>query len=208
MDARTAAVWHDRPMHSSLRLTLALVTLLASAPLVGCGGSTPATDSGTPAADTGTPGTDSGTPAADTGTPAADSGTPGTDSGTPATDAGETTYMMAAGSCFTFATASSMPMGGMECGDIMGLTGANVDLQSPNGPDGMGNFCPQTGTFTSLASVPTDYSACAWTAYVEGIVGLANTGYIVRDAAQTHHYRMRVISNTLPNLVFSFAQID
>ena len=66
-------------------------------------------------------------------------------------------------------------MGGTECGDIMGLTGANVDLQSPNGPDGMGNFCPQTGSFTSLASVPTDYSACAWTPYVEGIVGLADT---------------------------------
>ncbi len=177
-------------------------------------------DSGSPSTDAGTPLVDSGSAQADSGMAAADSGTPidaGTivDAGSQVTDSGmtadagsEQTYMLNTGDCFTFATASSMHSNGMDCGDILALSGANVDLSSPFGADGNGGFCDLPGTYTSLASVPTSYASCAWMSYIEGINGLTNHGLIVRDAAHVHHYRVHVLSNTQPALIFSFAQID
>lgn len=109
------------------------------------------------------------------------------------------------GACFDLATGhvdSSNPC----TADLYFQVGANVDLSSA---DASGTpFCPKTGTFTSLDAVPTDYSTCAWTNYVEGMTGLANTGYIVRDRAQAHHYRMQIVSNTAPTLVFNYQKID
>jgi hypothetical protein len=138
----------------------------------------------------------------DAGAGSTDSGMPGVDAGSSAPDAGgETTFMLATGDCFTFATASSMPSNSHTCGDMLALAGANVDI-------GGSSFCELPGTFTSLASVPTSYASCMWESYVEGGNGLANHGLIVLDAAQAHHYRVRIVSNTLPTLVFSFAQID
>lgn len=84
--------------------------------------------------------------------------------------------------------------------------GAKVDLQAGN--INQGAFCTQTGTFTTLASVPSDYSACTWEMYIEGAFGLANTGYILLDAAGTHHYRMQIVNNDLPTIQFRFDQID
>ena len=63
------------------------------------------------------------------------------------------------------------------------------------------------GDMDGLDMVPTSYAGCAWTGYVEGIVGLADTGYILVDGAG-HHYRMRIQSNTLPTLVFQLLKID
>lgn len=91
----------------------------------------------------------------------------------------------------------------MTCGDLQTLSGINVDLSGPNMV-----FCPLTGTYSTLADVPSDYAACNWTNYVEGAGNLANSGMICRDAAHAHHYKVRVISNTQPTLVFSYAQID
>jgi hypothetical protein len=110
---------------------------------------------------------------------------------------------MQAGQCFTFATKMIGSNMGQACGDWLGLSGANVDIS------GIGsNLCPLSGTYTSLSAVPSDYSTCAWTSYIEGLNGLANTGVIVRDAATgTHHYRVRILSNS-PTLDFSFATID
>jgi hypothetical protein len=87
----------------------------------------------------------------------------------------------------------------------MALSGAMVDLS--NGA-GSSQLCLLSGTFTSLAAVPSSYASCAWTTYIEGGGGLANQGVIVRGSTGTHHYRMWIASNTLPDLAFSFAQID
>jgi hypothetical protein len=146
---------------------------------------------------------DSGQSSADSGSPA-DSGSSVPDSGS-AADAGgsETTYMLNVGDCFTFATATSMAMNGMSCGDLFALSGANVDLETPGS-----GLCDLPGTFTSLASVPSSYASCVWSSYLEGLNGLTNHGVIVRDAAGAHHYRMRILSNAQPALVFSFAPID
>ncbi len=121
---------------------------------------------------------------------------------------GDTTYMLPTGNCFTFSTATAMDAMSMTCGDMQALSGANVDLDSPAGPDSMGGFCPLVGTFTSLSMVPSSYASCAWTSYIEGLDSLADHGFIVRDATHTHHYRMRIVSNALPALVFAFDAID
>ncbi len=176
-----------------------------------------ATDSGT-ATDAGSASTDTGSAVDATG--AVDAGARDvatvTDTGA-STDVGSTAdtgtssatvSMLATDQCFTFATGTAMASGSTLCGDMVALTGANVDLQSPDGPDAMGGFCELPGTFTALASVPSSYASCAWSAYVEGALGLANHGLVVRDAAHVHHYRVRVVSNTLPRLVFEYARID
>jgi hypothetical protein len=105
--------------------------------------------------------------------------------------------------CFTLATGATDTSA--QCkGDLMFMVGGNVDLGAP-GPQMP--YCPQTGVFTSVDMVPTSYAGCAWTGYVEGIVGLADTGYILVDGGG-HHYRMRIQSNTLPTLVFQLLKID
>lgn len=105
--------------------------------------------------------------------------------------------------CFSFATGEATPNNPCD-GDIYFLTGINVDLEAVQS----GGFCPQPGTYTTLASVPSDYTACAFQSYVEGADGLANTGYIVVDAAALHHYRMQIITNDLPTIRFRFDSID
>jgi hypothetical protein len=172
-------------------LTLSLLTL------VGCNNTPAASDTGSVLPDAAV--VEDGGTTVDGGHDAA---MPVIDVGSPAADSGETTYMLPDNYCFTFATATSMDSMSHTCGDMLALTGINVDLSSTDG------FCPQTGTYTSLASVPSDYASCAWTSYVEGADPLANTGYIVRDAAGAHHYRMRIVSNLHPALVFSFDAID
>jgi hypothetical protein len=154
-------------------------------------------------------GTDAASLAPDTGSPAIDAASPGSDAGRDAAivtaDTGESITMVAAGDCFTLATATSAPSNHGSCGDFLALTGARVDLESAGTAS---TFCELPGSFTSLASVPASYTSCTWEAYVEGGVDLANHGLIVTDATSMHHYRMHVVSNALPTLVFSFARID
>lgn len=116
------------------------------------------------------------------------------------------TVMVTGPECFELATGKVDTANPCTFGDLVFLTGAMVDLDSKN--QGVPAYCPQTGSFTDLASVPSDDSACAWTSYVEGGAGLANTGYIVRDATGAHHYKMQIVSNTLPSFVFRYAKID
>lgn len=175
----------------------ALRPLVASLLLTACGTTPAAVDAASPP-DTGSPGHDAAV--------VIDAGSPGLDAATVVTDdAGEATYMVAAGDCFTLATATSAVSGGLSCGDFMALMGSNVDLESSGSAS---TFCELPGTYTSLASVPTSYASCTWESYVEGGSGLANHGLIVRDAAGAHHYRVRVVTNTLPALVLSLAAID
>ena len=87
----------------------------------------------------------------------------------------------------------------------MALSGANVDLS--NGA-GSSQLCLLSGSYGSLGAVPSSYASCAWSTYIEGGGGLANSGVIVLDSAGLHHYRMWIASNTLPDLIFQFAQID
>jgi hypothetical protein len=87
----------------------------------------------------------------------------------------------------------------------MALTGAKVDLSAGAGSS---QLCLLSGTYASLSEVPTSYASCAWTTYVEGGDGLANRGVIVVDSTGQHHDRMWIASNNLPNLLFSFANID
>jgi hypothetical protein len=117
--------------------------------------------------------------------------------------AGETTYEMGNDECFTFATATAMPSMSMTCGDMQGLTGINVDISAPG--DGL---CLLPGTYTTLASIPTDYASCFFSPYVEGADPLADRAMIVADAAGAHHYRVHIVSNLNPTLVFSFDMID
>jgi hypothetical protein len=118
---------------------------------------------------------------------------------------GEMTYSLAAGDCFTFATSTSSQSGGRACGDLLALSGGNVDLS--NGA-GSSQLCLLSGTYTSLTAVPASYASCAWTTYIEGLGGLADAGLIVLDSTGSHHYRLHVVSETLPDLIFSFASID
>lgn len=92
-----------------------------------------------------------------------------------------------------------------SCGDFMALIGANVDLETGIGSS---SLCLLSGTYTSLSQVPSSYASCAWMSYIEGAGGLAHQGVIVLDSSGTHHYRMWISSNTLPDLIFAFAKID
>jgi hypothetical protein len=112
--------------------------------------------------------------------------------------------MLPAGDCFTFALQTEQPYT-TACGDLMALAGSMVDLSSGAGSS---QLCLLTGTFASLGAVPSSYDSCDWTNYVEGGEGLADQGLIVIDSTGTHHYRVWIASNTLPDLVFAFAQID
>ncbi len=107
--------------------------------------------------------------------------------------------------CWTLATGAAVPSSTCATGDIVLMVGANVDLSS-SGQTPV--FCPITGTFSSAASIPADYSSCAWTDYIEGIGGLADTGYIVRNTAMTHHWKLRIAGNTLPNFDAELLPID
>lgn len=150
---------------------------------------------------------DSG-PVADSATPALDAfeapeqdAAAGHDATTPPS---ETVYRMQVTECFTFATATSEDALGDTCGDMFGLEGLHVDL----GTTGEGGFCLLPGTYSSLAAVPSDFSGCTFTSYVEGADGLSDAGMIVRSPDGATYYRVRIISNELPELVFSFARID
>jgi hypothetical protein len=87
----------------------------------------------------------------------------------------------------------------------MALSGSMVDLS--NGA-GSSSLCLLSGSYASLSAVPSTYASCTWMNYIEGGNGLANQGVIVLDSTGAHHYRIWIASNTLPNLVFSFEQID
>jgi hypothetical protein len=115
-----------------------------------------------------------------------------------------TTVVLNGVECLDFAT-EALDVANPCMGDIVFLQGINVDLQS-NGS--ASTFCPQPGTFQSLASIPADYSACAWESYVEGAVGLAKTGYVVRDTAGAHHYRFWIIDDQSSTITFQLAKID
>lgn len=180
------------------------LTFLALLMLAGCGGNNPVGNDAAAGNDAGA-GIDTGAGTDAGGIDAAMT----VDTGGGGADSGDTLYMLVSGDCFTFATATSMDAMSMTCGDIQSLGG---DLSTPGGPDGMGGICEVTGTFTSVEAVPTSYAGCAWESYLEVNLsdGLADHGLIVRDASQTHHYRLHVIASapSHPTLVFGFAQID
>jgi hypothetical protein len=108
-------------------------------------------------------------------------------------------------SCFKLSTATAKDGSctGEDDGDIYFWEGANVDIFSDNEI-----FCLLEGEFTDLESVPSDYSECDWTHYVEGMSGLENTGLIVQDVSSTHYYKMRIIDNELPQITFEYEEID
>jgi hypothetical protein len=178
-----------------------IVVLTAAA--VGCGSSAPA-----PTVDLGPTSIPvDGSMLADDGGGPLDLARPATaDLSMPAlADGGDKSYSLSAGYCFTFATATAKDAMSMSCGDLYALSGANVDLS--NGV-GSSSLCDLPGPYGSLAAVPTDYSGCAWTSYLEGGGGLAKHGLIVRDMSGAHHYRAYIVSNTQPALIFSFLKID
>jgi hypothetical protein len=120
-------------------------------------------------------------------------------------DGANGTYSVPVGDCFTFATATIQNMQGQSCGDLLTLSGANIDLSSGSGASAL---CDLGGPFASLSAVPTSYASCMWTNYIEGGNGLAGEGIIVLDSAAVHHYKVRIVTNVGPDLVFSFADID
>jgi hypothetical protein len=89
-------------------------------------------------------------------------------------------------------------------GEIYTLSGINVDISSGGNTD---TLCHLNGPFATLGDVPTNYAACMWTRYVEGLDPLNNHGLIVRDATAMHHYRARIVSNN-PALVLQWDTID
>lgn len=96
-------------------------------------------------------------------------------------------------------------------GDLYLLTGFNVDL-SCGGNDCFCLIGSENGwmpaEYGTLSDIPTDYAACQWTSYVEGIEGLTRVGLILRDRAGAHHYRFYIHDNTLPVLRYEIDQID
>ncbi len=137
------------------------------------------------------------------------------DSGPPA-DAGATsthiTVTIPAGDnvCFEFATGTQSSTQGNCAGDLLIVQGGNVDI-SHTGLSG--GICTQPGSYSAVSGIPTDYSGCVWLDYLEGtklggLPALGQTGYIVRDAASTHHYRMLIIDNAGDTLEFWYDQID
>jgi hypothetical protein len=108
--------------------------------------------------------------------------------------------------CFELATGTANAENPCVSGDLYFLTGANVDLDSANA--GEPAYCVKPGSPMSLEEVPTDYASCNWESYVEGGNSLANTGYVVRDRLGAHHYRLQIVSNSLPTLKFRYAKID
>ncbi len=175
---------------------------MTAALAMGCssgGGSTGGSSSSSGGADTTGSGGTGGTSASGGGSTTGGGGAGGAGGG----DSGASNSLPA-GDCFTFATQKAEPYTS-ACGDFMAMTGANVDL---NAGAGSSQLCLLSGNYPSLAAVPSSYASCTWTTYIEGSAGLANHGVIVLDSTGQHHYRMWIASNTLPNLLFSFADID
>lgn len=107
--------------------------------------------------------------------------------------------------CVVLATATASASNTCSAGDFMLLSGANVDLESAS--PGMPVFCPE-GSPASAAAIPSDYSACAWTDYLEGMGGLEGTGYIVRDRSGGHHWKMRIDTDQGTAFSASLVAID
>lgn len=203
---------HDWP---SLRTEITLALLLAAACSSDDGDTTGAADSTGALTTTGNTGdTDSsgGSSAAETTSSSPDTGSSSGSDGGPGDSSGASTggdqgmlYMIDASAtpCFSLASGTANADNPCTSGDLYFLIGANVDL----GDVGQMGWC-STGAAADLDAVPTDYAACAWQSYVEGIEGLANTGYIVRDATAAHHYRFQIVDNTAPVLQFHYDAID
>jgi hypothetical protein len=110
------------------------------------------------------------------------------------------------GSCLTLATGTTNPGSCTDGGDIYFWPGGlnKADLYSNEDI-----FCPQEGTYTSLESVPDDYSGCRWAFYVEGNGDpIDNMGYILQDVSLQHHYKMRIIKNDPGVATLEYEQID
>jgi hypothetical protein len=109
-------------------------------------------------------------------------------------------------SCFELSSGSAKTDPECENEDFHFRTGGRVDIGLKEEI-----FCLQQGTFTDLDSVPSDYSDCNRSNYVEGSLGeegLKNKAAIVRDVSNDHHYKMRFIENELPTITFEYKQID
>lgn len=108
-------------------------------------------------------------------------------------------------SCFRLSTATAKDglCNGEDDGDISFWEGAKIDIHSDSEI-----FCLQEGEFADLESVPSDYTDCDWTYYVEGMSGLENTGLIVKDVSSNHYYKMRIIDNELPQITFEYEEIN
>jgi hypothetical protein len=108
-------------------------------------------------------------------------------------------------SCYSLAT--QLSTNDNPCyADVIFLEGVNIDIGAANA--GSPGLCLLPGAFENVDAVPSDYSKCNWDSYVEGDVGLAGKGLIVRDEAGLHHYKWRVQSNTLPQIIFDQVKID
>lgn len=115
-------------------------------------------------------------------------------------DPEQSRYEVEAGSCFELATGEETPS---PCGDTSDIYFWGVDPYSEKDI-----FCLQEGTYSDLESVPSNYSECNWDFFIEGGLGLKNTGVIVRDLSYQHHYKMRIIENESPTITFEYEQID
>lgn len=199
----------------SMRLVFHTSFLLLASTLVAC---TDASDRSVTDSDSGTTPTedaamrDSDTTARDAGGNTDSATKPGVDSGS-GTDSGakpDKTFKANAPACFDFGTGKAGALDSPECAEpglLQLATGEKVDLIAGKEPPG--NLCLKSGTYASLAQVPVTYADCTWSQYVEGGgAGLAGAGIIVRSNDLAHHWKVRIVSNDLPTLVFSYATID
>lgn len=107
--------------------------------------------------------------------------------------------------CFTFATGSHERGNCYGSGDIYIYDmGDKADLGPASREE---QFCMLEGSFFDLDSIPEDYSGCRWDFGVEGYDS-ENRGFIVRDAALAHHYKLRIVENQGGTIRFEYRQID
>lgn len=190
------------------KITLVLLAFATLSAEAACGGddkSSGSGGSGTGSTTVGSTATGATSSGGDATTGSGGSGGADTSTGTGGAAPQDTTLTLTGLICLDLATGATDTTNPCK-GDIIFLQGANVDLQT-NG-NASPTFCTKPGTFQSLASIPKDYSTCTWDPYVEGAGGLANTGYVLRDAAGTHHYRFWIVDNKGSTITFQLEKID
>ena len=107
-------------------------------------------------------------------------------------------------SCYSLADQTSTQQNPCPA-DLYTMQGQNVDMSSASS---FAAICLLGGVFQNIDQVPSDYSKCSWSSYLEGMEGLAGRALILRDRSTQHHYKWFVQSNTLPVIIFNQATID
>ncbi|MFT3772328.1 MAG: hypothetical protein QM820_43590 [Minicystis sp.] len=189
-----------KPPQTRHLVTTLLLLMLAPAAACGSSGGSGTTAGG------GSPSGGSGGGSAGSGGSHGSSSSGGGSAGSGGSEPAPTTVSLAGGlTCLDLAT-GALDVANPCAGDVVFLQGINVDFSSNDA--GSMVFCPKSGTFESLSSIPKDYASCPWTSYVEGADGLSKTGYVLRDAAGAHHYRFWIVSNLGSSITFALDKID